>query len=171
MSFYQMIPPDQNLKIMKKVFLFLIFALLLLSESAKCQWYQRRYGADNINQLSEQQLTEAFLRSRGAVRAGTLVSAAGAIGIVAGAIMFKHYSPYPGDIGINVLGVLVLGATIPMEITGLTILGVSYPRLQSIKAVMNNTDVRLGVMNYSQYNVIGGPKCSAIPCVSVTLRF
>ena len=156
---------------MKKIIFFVASALLLLSESANCQWYQRRYGADNINQLSEQQLTEAFLRSRGAVRAGTLVSVASAIGIVAGVIMLTHDSPYSGDIGTNVLGGLVLGATIPMEITGLTILGVSYPRLQSIKAVMNNTDVRLGVMNYSQYNVIGGPKCSAIPCVSVTLRF
>jgi len=156
---------------MKKIIFFVASALLLLSESANCQWYQRRYGADNINQLSEQQLTEAFLRSRGAVRAGTLVSVASAIGIVAGAIMFTHDSPYPGDIERNVFGVLVLAATIPMEITGLTILGISYPRLQSIKTVMNNTNVRLGVLNFSQYNAFRDPECSAIPCVSVTLRF
>jgi hypothetical protein len=156
---------------MKKIFFLLAFALLLISESASCQWYTRRYGVNNINQLSQQQLTESFLRSRGGVRAGSLLSGVSAIGIVAGAFMFTHDSPYSGDIGINVLGVLVLGATIPMEITGLTILGVSYPRLQSIKAVMKNTDVHLGVRNYYQYNCNGDPNCSAMPCLSVTFRF
>ncbi len=93
----------------------------------------RRYGVDNINQLSQQQLTESFLRSRGGARAGALLSGVSAIGIVAGAIMFKHDSPYSGDIGINVVGILVLGATIPMEITGLTYLGSIGTRLQTIQ--------------------------------------
>jgi len=156
---------------MKKLLFLTASVLLLTSAVADCQWYQRRYGVNNINQLTQQQLTESFLRARGGTRAGALISGASAVGIVAGIIMFKHYSPYPGDIGINVIGVLVLGGTIPMEITGLTIWGISGTRLQSIRAVMNNTTVSLGIMNsYTEYSgdISGG---SMVPCVSVKYTF
>lgn len=156
---------------MKKILFITVSVLLLTSAVADCQWYQRRYGVNEINQLNQQQLTESFLRARGGTRAGALISGVSAIGIVAGIIMFKHDSPYAGDIGINVIGVLVLGGTIPMEITGLTIWGISGTRLQSIKAVMNKTQVSLGVMNYSPYNMTRISNCSSIPCISITYNF
>ena len=140
---------------MKKIIIILATTFLLVSEGAYCQWYQRRYGVNDINQLTQQQLTESFLRVRGGTRAGAILSGASAIGIIAGIIMFKHESPYAGDIGINVIGVLVLGGTIPMEITGLTIWGVYGTRLQSLRAVMNNTKISLGIMNHSPYNICG----------------
>jgi hypothetical protein len=156
---------------MKSIFLIITSVFLLVSAGADCQWYQRRYGVNNLNQLTQQQLTESFLRARGGTRAGAMLSGASAIGIVAGIIMFKHESPYPGDIETNVIGILVLGGTIPMEITGLTILGVSGTRLQSIRGVMNNTKVNLGVMNYSQYCAAGVSNCPYIPCISITYSF
>jgi hypothetical protein len=165
-----LIQPDQNLKVMKKVFFILVFASLLISEIANCQWYTRRYGVNDLNQLSQQQLTESFMRSRGGARAGALLSVASAIGIGAGIIMFKYDSPYPGDIGRNVAGLLLLAGTIPMEITGLTIWGISGTRLQTIRAVMNNTEVRIGVLNYPQYSS-GGYKRSSVPGVSLVFKF
>lgn len=156
---------------MKKIFLIISSALLLTSSVADCQWYQRRYGVNNIDQLTQQQLTESFLRARGGTRAGALLSGASAIGIVTGIILFTHDSPYSGDIGLNVVGIMVLAGTIPMEITGLTILGVSGTRLQSIRAVMNNTSVSFGIMNYSPYKISGISNYSSIPCISITYRF
>jgi hypothetical protein len=156
---------------MNKLFFITVSMLLLASAVADCQWYQRRYGVSDINQLTQQQMTESFLRARGGTRAGALISGASAIGIVAGIIMFKHESPYPGDIGTNVIGILVLGGTIPMEITGLTIWGISGTRLQSIKAVMNNAKVSLGVMNLSPHNSSGVSNCNSIPCISIKYNF
>ena len=153
---------------MKKVIFIITTVFLLASMSADCQWYQRRYGVNNPNQLTQQQLTESFLRARGGTRAGALLSGASAIGIIAGIIMFKHESPYPGDIETNVLGILVLGGTIPMEITGLTIWGISGTRLQSIRAAMNNTKVSLGIMNCFPYNISGTANSYSIPCISIT---
>ena len=156
---------------MKKLLFLTASVLLLTSAVVDCQWYQRRYGVNNINQLTQQQLTESFLRARGGARAGALISGVSAVGIVTGIIMLKHNSPYSGDIGINVIGVLVLGGTIPMEITGLTIWVISGTRLQSIRAVMNNTEVSLGIMNCSPYYVSGIAKSSSIPCISITYNF
>jgi len=53
---------------MKKILL-IIIAALLLSVTGNCQWYQRRYDVNDINQLSQEQLNEAFLRARGGARA------------------------------------------------------------------------------------------------------
>jgi hypothetical protein len=155
---------------MKKVFFIMVFASLLLSESANCQWYKRRYGVNDLNQLSQLQLTESFMRSRGGARAGALLSVASAIGISAGIIMFKYDSPYPGDIERNAIGVLLLAGTIPMEITGLTIWGISGTRLHSVRAVMNNTEVRIGVLNYPLYSS-GGYNRSSIPGISLVFKF
>ena len=156
---------------MKKIFFIAAAALLLVSENANCQWYQRRYGVNDLNQLSQLQLDEAFMRARGSTRAGALLSVASAIVIGAGIAMVAYDNPHPGDIGRNAFGVLLLAGTIPMEITGLTILGISGTRLQTIKAVMNNTEVRLGVLNYSQYNNTGGYNCSSVPGISVIFKF
>ncbi len=145
--------------------------VLLVSQGADCQWYQRRYGVNDLNQLNQLQLKESFLRARGGARAGALLSGVSAIGIVTGIIMLNHESPYSGDIGINVLGILVLGGTIPMEITGLTIWSISGTRLQSIRAVMNNTEVSLGIMNYSPYKITGISNYNSIPCISITYNF
>jgi hypothetical protein len=58
-----------------------------------------------------------------------------------------------------------------MEITGLTVWGISGTRLQSIRAVMNNTEVSLGIMNYSPYNMVGNSNCNSIPCISIRFNF
>jgi hypothetical protein len=156
---------------MKKVFLIITTIFLLVSEGADCQWYQRRYGVSNLNQLNQQQLTESFLRARGGARAGALISAASTVGIIAGTIMLTHDSPNPGDIGVNAFGIVVLAGSIPMEITGLTIWGVSGTRLQSIRGVMNNTRLSLGVMNFSPHYSSGVSNCNSIPCISLKYNF
>jgi hypothetical protein len=156
---------------MNKFFFLTVSVILLTSAIADCQWYQRRYGVNDINQLNQQQLTESFLRARGGARAGALVSGVGAIGIVTGIILVNHESPYSGDIVPNVMGIMILAGTIPMEITGLTILGVSGTRLQSIRAVMNKTQVSLGIMNSNTEFNGHIPGISMVPCVSVKFNF
>jgi len=155
---------------MNKVFL-IIIVTVLISTCGNCQWYQKRYGVNNIEQLSQQQLNDAFLRARGGARAGALLSAASAIGIVTGIIMFTYESPYAGDIGRNVGGVLLLAGTIPMEITGLIIWGISSERLQTVRLIMKNTEIRLGLLNYPVSNKPGGLNCYSIPGISVTFNF
>lgn len=41
----------------------LIFAtIILFFADGNCQWYNRRYGASDINQLSKEQLNEALIK-------------------------------------------------------------------------------------------------------------
>ena len=67
---------------------------LLLSVSGNCQWYNRRYGVNNINQLSREQLNQALKRAQSGVTGGIVLSSVGAAGIGIGAF-FIHDANNP----------------------------------------------------------------------------
>lgn len=155
---------------MKKVFLILI-NVIILSASCNCQWYNKRYGESDINQLTQVQLNESLDRAKDGICSGAVISIISGIGIVGGMIMLTSDSPYPGDIGGNVTGLLLTAASIPLEIIGLTVWSTNKIRAKSINEVLRNPDLKIGLVNYQMGNMFTGYQESVFPWISLTIHF
>lgn len=103
---------------MKTVFLIMATAMLI-STCGNCQWFERRYGADDIYQLSNEQLHDDYKRAK----------------------------------------------------AGVIIWGINGTRLQTIKGIMNNAEIKLGVLNFSSSNYSGDFNCSSMPGFSILFKF
>jgi hypothetical protein len=158
---------------MKRAFLILTTAILL-SVSGNCQWLNRHYGVNDFNQLSQEQLNHALNKAQGGVVGGIILSVAGAIGLGLGGYHIWHghtLSPegvYYEDLPLGWALVLISS---PIEITGLVKLSKSSQRIKSIKEVMKNTELKMGLANYQMVNSCSDSKGSLLPCLSLTIRF
>ncbi|MCX6262597.1 MAG: hypothetical protein NTY95_17495 [Bacteroidia bacterium] len=116
---------------MKKAFL-IMSATILLSVSGNCQWINRHYGANDFNQLSQEQLNDALRRANNGVKCGTVLSVTGAIGIGSGIIIIlANQDKDFGGLG----GLAILETSIPVEIAGLLIIRTNNKRKTSIREV------------------------------------
>ena len=157
---------------MKKAIL-IISSAILLSATLNCQWYNRRYGVNSINQLSIEQLNQALIRSHSGVSSGIVLSGLGAVGIGIGAF-FIHDSKdpdKPGNIGSALAGMGLLFISIPLEITGLVVLATNSQRAKSIKQVLKSIELKMGLVNYQQGNTFSSTQCSLLTCLSATILF
>jgi hypothetical protein len=158
---------------MKRAFLILTTAILL-SVNGNCQWLNRHYGVNDFNQLSQEQLNHALNKAQGGVVGGIILSVAGAIGLGLGGYHIWHghtLSPegvYYEDLPLGWALVLISS---PIEITGLVKLSKSSQRIKSIKEVMKNTELKMGLANYQMVNSCSDSKGSLLPCLSLTIRF
>jgi hypothetical protein len=159
---------------MGKAFL-IMSTLILLSVSGNCQWYHRRYGVNDINQLSQEQLNEALTKAQSKISGGHVLSIVGAIGIGVGSYLIvysKRIYPEANDITEGEMtGWVFLAISIPVEIAGLTKWGINGKRVKSIKEVLNNTELKMGLVNYQKGNICSGSLGSLLPCLSVKIRF
>jgi hypothetical protein len=159
---------------MKKVLL-IISTLILLSVSGNCQWYNRRYGVNDISQLSQEQLIEALTRAQSKVTGGHVLSIVGAIGIGVGSYLIVHSKkiyPEANDITEPQLtGFTFLVISIPLEIAGLIKWGINGTRAKSIKGVLKSTELKTGLLNYHGINIYSDSQVSLIPCLSVIIHF
>ena len=153
---------------MKKVLL-VVTTTLLLSISGNCQWYSRKYGVSDLNQLSQIQLNEALIRAKDGMSSGAVISIISGIGIVGGIIRATRDSPYPGDIWGNITGLLLLAGSIPFEITGLLVRGINRSRAKRIEEVLNKAEIKFGLLNCSIG--LAGSSGFTVAGFSVTLRF
>jgi hypothetical protein len=158
---------------MKRGFL-IISTAILLSVSGNCQWYNRRYGVSDINQLSQGQLNEALIRAQSGVTGGIILSSLGALGLGVGGYFILHKTmTSEGFQNQNIIftGIEIVILSIPIEIAGLTIFGINNKRKTSIKAVLNSTELKMGLINYQQENIYSGSRGSLLPSLSLTIRF
>jgi hypothetical protein len=130
---------------MKKFFL-IITGLLLLNTSGNCQWYQQRYGVNDIRLLSHDQLNDAYGWYSRSVHSGKVISAIGAIGIVGGGIEILATKNAGEGFGI-LIGMAAIAISIPVELTGLTIWGVNANRLNVIKRTFASSKFSLNLIN------------------------
>ena len=151
---------------MKKAFFFV--AAILISASVHCQWYHRQYGVSDLNQLTKEQLNIALKKANGGVTCGTVLSLAGAIGIVGSLIILKD-SNKPENIGKSFVGLGLLALSIPLELTGLVVLGTHRSRVISIKEAMKNTELKIGLINLREFTA--DSFLPATTGLSVSFRF
>ena len=159
---------------MKSVILTIAF-LLLISEGCNCQWYYKRYGVKDINQLSDEQLSESLTKARTGVSGGCVISIIGAIGICAGNYLIIHSKnvyPDANDItNLQLAGGALLVLSIPIELAGLIDLGINHNRLKSIKKVITESELKTGFVNYQWVNESSGVQQSLLPNLSLTIYF
>ena len=146
---------------MKKVFL-ITSVILLTCEILNCQWYQRKYGVDDINLLSTEHLNLALANCKAGLVFGTIFAIPATIGIITGLIMMT--SDYPEPTAKQFEGFAYLVLSLPPEILGLTLLGVYSSRLKSIKEVLKNTEIKVVLINYPSERCV-------VPGFSVKFRF
>jgi hypothetical protein len=152
---------------MKRAFLILA-AVLLISTSSNCQWYHRQYGANDIFQLTSEQFNEALHKAKIGVRNGAIISIAGVIGIIGGIIEIQATKNVGEGFGI-LAGVGLIAISIPLEITGLTILGIYGSRENTIKEILKNSEIKIVVYNYQNKLVDShGPASTGL---SIVFRF
>jgi hypothetical protein len=154
---------------MKKVLL-IISTLILLSVSGNCQWYNRRYGVNDINQLSKEQLNQALIRTQRGISGGRTLSLVSAIGICGGIIEILATRNVGEGFGI-LAGMGLIIVSVPLEIVGLTKWGINDSRAKSIKEVLKSTELKTGLLNYHEINIYSDSQVSLIPCLSVIIHF
>ena len=154
---------------MKKVLL-IISTLLLLSVSGNCQWYNRLYGVNDINQLSKEQLNQALIRTQRGISGGRTLSLVSAIGICGGIIEILATRNVGEGFGI-LAGMGLIIVSVPLEIVGLTKWGINDSRAKSIKEVLKSTELKTGLLNYHWINIYSDSQVSLIPCLSVIIHF
>jgi hypothetical protein len=154
---------------MKKVLL-IISTLILLSVSGNCQWYNRRYGVNDINQLSKEQLNEALIRTQRGISGGRTLSLVSAIGICGGIVEILVTRNVGEGFGI-LAGMGLIIVSVPLEIVGLTKWGINDSRAKSIKEVLKSTELKTGLLNYHGINIYSDSQVSLIPCLSVIIHF
>jgi hypothetical protein len=155
---------------MKKAFLTMSIAILL-SVSGNCQWYNRRYGVNDINQLSKVQLNEALKRTQSRVTGGIILSGLGAIGIASGIIIISATN-IEGVASSGVFtGLFIAEASLPIGLAGATIWGINGTRAKRIKEVLKSTELKIGLVNYQQENICSSSQGSLLPGLSVMIRF
>jgi|OpeIllAssembly_1097287.scaffolds.fasta_scaffold59711_2 hypothetical protein len=159
----------ENLQLMKKLFLILT-TLILLSVNGNCQWYNRRYGVNDINQLSEEQLNEALIRTHRGISGGSTLSLIGVIGICGGIIEIIATKNIGEGFGI-LAGMGLIIVSVPLEIVGLTKWSINDTRSKSIKEVLRSTELKMGLVNYHERNTFSITQGSLLPCLSITIRF
>ena len=147
----------------------LIFALLMISASSNCQWYQRQYGVKDINLLSAEQLNEVITKSRTGLVFGAVFSIPATIGIIAGLVMQK--APYPESLGKSFAGLAYIIFSVPPEILGLTLIGIHSSRIKSIKEIQKMAEIKIGFINYPVGKDLIASGDNILPCISITFRF
>jgi hypothetical protein len=153
---------------MKKVLL-IISTLILLSVGGNCQWYNRRYGVNDISQLSQKQLNEALTRTQRGISGGRTLSLVSAIGICGGIIEILATRNVGEGFGI-LAGMGLIIVSVPLEIVGLTKWGINDSRAKSIKEVLKSIELKTGLLNYHGINIYSDSQVSLIPCVSVIIH-
>jgi len=133
------------------------------------QWYNRRYGVSDLNQLSREQLDLALTNANFEFASGIFMVVAGGIGLYGGIYLAKKAPP--GDIGGALGGLLITAISVPLEIAGWVILTINLKRIESIKEVMKSRDLRLGLSVYPKENICSGSHASLVPCLSLTINF
>lgn len=154
---------------MKKTGL-IIAALILLSITGNCQWYHRRYGVNDINQLSQKQLNEALRKAKAGARVGGFVSVISGVGIISGIITLSSVKDRE-DEGKAYSGVFLTGISIPLEITGLTIWGINATRKNNIKNTLKNLDINVKLINNPSANLFEDSNSPSVPCIFLKFYF
>jgi hypothetical protein len=126
---------------MKRI-LFALFALLIISEGGNCQLLQRKYGVSDYNQLSVEQLNNAFHTTKAKVWGGAIVSYFGTTSLLLAASIKNPGNTTRGPEGEGKAyrdALLVLGLS--LDGIGLPILIRNSHRLRAIKRVLGKTKI------------------------------
>jgi hypothetical protein len=167
---------------MKKAILF-ITIIVLLSPESNCQWYIKKYGVKDLNQLSQEQLTEASIIKKKQISADIALIGMSPIFIVGGISLvnyalnqlvlvdkltfFKFH--WYGFLAIIGRGLVLAGSGI--GIYGLVFLPVHLSQRSEINKIIQSTKIKIGLIPYPTNNVFNCSTKSQVPGISITVFF
>lgn len=155
---------------MKKL-LYLLVVILILPQVSEGQWIQRKYNVENINQLSTEQLKDAYGKTKSKVWTGAIFTYFGTVSLITGMTIKTSTKSTRGPEGEGQAykqAFLVLGSV--CEIVGLPLLLSNYPRLKSIKRALKNTEISIEPFNDQPFFVKNN-RIGAIPILTVKINF
>ena len=164
---------------MKKVVLF-IMAIILLSVESNCQWYNKKYGVNDLSQLSQEQLTEASMTKKNQIYGDIALAGMGSLLAFGGISLINYVENKTAELDYNVIFwdmvMLVMGYGIfiggsGVGITGLILIPIHLSQRSEINKILKSTKIKIGLINYPVDNVFNCSEISAVPGVSMTIYF
>lgn len=150
----------------------IFITVIYFSATADCQWYHRKYGVNDIFQLTPDQFKEALRRANGGVWTGAVISTIGVAGLVSG-IAISSSAGHMGSEGEGraYTGVFMIIGSVPLTLTGFTILGINGSRASKIKGILRVADVKLGLMNCIRQPMINYsfPEMGKLAAITITI--
>lgn len=125
-------------------FLIAAIAFILLPQAVNCQWYAKKYGVETLNDLSEAQVKDVFLKAGRNIQIGRSMVLVGAGLEVAGGVLYLIGRSKLNEDVFNwfhsgweemALGVLIMGAgAIPLGI-GIPLWAVNHKRRTAVENI------------------------------------
>ena len=158
---------------MKKTFLILA-AIMFFSLNVNCQWYYKKYGVKDLNQLTKEQLPEALKLSK--MNTGVSTGCAAILGtpliIIGGHIIHKAKTAKDVDTFLNgAWGIYFLSVGIVFEITGLILLPVTLKETRKIRNALRNPEIKIGLTDFPRNKVCNASNLIPTPGISVAISF
>lgn len=157
---------------MKKLVVFMV--ALLFTVNANCQWYYKEYGVRDLNLLTTQQLEEALRHSGGITAGGGVMSVLGIFGLWGGISLINRAYDEPDweeGLGYWFGGFFLTMFSVALETGGVMLIIVGAVRTGDIKAVLNRTEVKVGLLNIPNYRFGTEQKNNVFPGITLTCRF
>ena len=151
----------------------LVIFVLLISLNANSQWYSK-YGVNDPNLLTTQQLNDALSDSKSMTGVGGAFSFLGILGIWGGfALMESAYDEPEWDVGVGrwIGGFFLTTISFGLEITGIVFLVTGGTRSSEIKRILNITDVKVGLIGIPGYDKSLKLANPVIPGLALTFHF
>jgi hypothetical protein len=163
---------------MNKIILILA-AIILLSVDGNCQnYYYKKYGVKELNQLTQEQLTKELKLNKKAVGFSIGALAVGTSFIVLGSYLNKEanktlttvedFEAWPFE---KVLGIVFITSGSAIDLCGLFLLPYSSIKINKIKKLLGNSEVKLGVINSPINKMDNRSNISLTPGISLTINF
>lgn len=163
---------------MKKVILILA-AITILSLDGICQnYYYKKYGVMELNQLTQDQLAKELKLNKKAVGFSIGALAVGTSFIFLGSYLNKEANKelttvedveaWPFE---KVLGIAFIASGSLIDLCGVFLLPYSLIKVDKIKRLMGNSEVKLGLINCPTDHMYDRPNISLTPGISLTINF
>ena len=157
----------------------LIFATIVLcSVDDNCHWYYKKYGVKDMNQLTQEQLSERLRLNKQLLVLDPVIMVVGTTFIIAGIHLINKANAeeisvegafnYPRE---KVLGTAFLSSGIVCDICGLLLLPLSLTEINKIKKVQENREIKLGLISCPQNSMFNHSDISLIPGIYITIHF
>jgi hypothetical protein len=157
---------------MKRIFLAVVL-MLGLACPVSSQWYTSKYGVKDINELSAEQLEQSLSQARLAKWGGITLIGLGSVVLVKGISDFNKSNELGGNAGEGYAYSAVISYALGglMELAGVTMVHKNITKIQSIKKVLNQTQVGLSFSSFPAYRGYGCPENQNVPVVTLSVQF
>ena len=155
-------------------------AIILLSVESNCQWYNKKYGVNDLSQLSQEQLTEASMLKKSQISGDIALVGMGSLIAFGGISLINYVENKTAELDPNVIFwdmvIFVMGCGLfigggGVGITGLILIPIHLSQRREINKILQSTKIKIGLMNYPVDNVFSNSEISPVPGVSMIIYF